>query len=113
MIIECDYRYLKLSPEEKARIVNGAGAAGAWYNFLIPNRMYGLDLTEVFNIHDYDYHVGVTLEDKKQADKRFLNNMFSVINCTGGCLAWLRRRRALKYYEAVKLGGEKAFFKGK
>lgn len=113
MIIECDYRYLKLTPEQKNKIVNGAGPSGAWYNFLIPNTLYGLSLTEVFNIHDFDYYSGVTLMDKERADTRLLDNMFSVINHTGGVLSGLRRRRALKYYEAVVIGGEKAFLKGK
>jgi len=116
-LLESSWHYKQLTPELKAQICNGAGAAGQWISSFIPNTMYGLDVEEVFNIHDFDYHVGLTLEDKNNADRRMLRNMFAVINAEKGffgkSLGFLRRRRALKYYEAVHLHGGEAFFKGK
>lgn len=102
--------YYKLTPEEKASICNGAGAKGG---IKVPNTMYGLDLTEAFNIHDYGYYVGATNADKRNEDRRMLSNCLIIINSAKGwfnrMLAPLRRRRALKYYEAVYYLGKKAF----
>lgn len=51
----------------------------------------------------YAYHVGTTLQDKREADRVFLNNMLRIIgaNTHFKPLAWLRTRRAYKYYWAV------------
>lgn len=102
--------YWSLTPEDKALICNGAGAKDG---IKVPDTMYGLDLTECFNIHDYMYHIGVSFDDKRRADRTMLINCISVINNAPGLLnkllAPLRRRRALKYYEAVYYFGGKAF----
>lgn len=102
--------YWELTPEEKAEICNGAGAKGG---IKVPNTMYGLDLTEVFNIHDYMYYMGENEDDKRKADRAMLENSMIAINKYGGWLSWFRRRRALKYYEAVVYFGAKAFYAGK
>jgi hypothetical protein len=106
----CDVGYKRLTAEEKAKICNGAGAAGRWISSFIPNTMYGLDCVEAFNIHDYDYWAGITRDDKDRADRRMLDNLLILINAKGGVLQWLRRRRAMKYYEAVHQFGDDAFF---
>lgn len=105
--------YKNILPEEKARICNGAGAAGKWISSFIPNTMYGLDCTEAFDIHDYDYEVGVSGADKDRADRNLLSNLLTLIDHRGGMLRFLRHRRAMKYYEAVREFGDEAFFKGK
>lgn len=105
--------YKNLLPEEKAAICNGAGAAGKWISSFIPNTMYGLDCIEAFNIHDYDYNVGVSRADKERADSNLLTNLLAIINHRGGLLMLPRQWRAMKYYEAVQLLGDEAFFKGK
>ena len=106
-----------LTPEQRAKICNGAGAAGAWYNFLIPNTFYGLDCREAFDRHDYAYHVGKTPQQRTLADLQMLNNLLRLVDTAEGwhnrMLAPLRRRRALKYYEAVHYRGESAFNAGK
>ncbi len=110
-LVSC-HAYKQLTDDEKAQICNGAGAAGQWISSFIPNTMYGLDCTEAFNIHDYDYYAGITQDDKNQADARLFDNLILLINNAGGILQWLRRRRAMKYYEAVHHAGDDAFFKG-
>lgn len=105
--------YKELAPEDKAKICNGMGAANSLISRWIPNTMYGLDVEEAGDIHDYGYYIGTTLEDKKSADRVFFNNMLRIINEEGGMLAPLRRRRALKYYEAVVYFGGPAFWEGK
>jgi len=57
--------------------------------------------------------VGSSDEDKKIADLRLLCNLMVLINKKGGFLKWFRRRRALKYYEAVREFGDDAFWSGK
>jgi len=105
--------YWDLGADEKATICNGMGAKDSLVSYFIPNTVYGLDLTEAGNIHDYMYHVGWTVEDKRRADEVFLNNMMRIVNHQGGWLAPLRRRRAVLYYEAVLYAGGPAFWSGK
>ena len=59
------------------------------------------------------YHVGQTVDDKQEADRVFLNNMLRLIEDASGWLKCLRRRRALKYYEAVVVFGGPAYWAGK
>lgn len=105
--------YYRLSEEDKAAICNGMGSANSILSPIIPNTMYLLDVEECGNIHDFMYYIGKTLEDKKEADRVFLNNMLRVIDAKGGWLVWFRRSRARKYYLAVKYFGGPAFWDGK
>lgn len=105
--------YWLLTPEEKSHICNGMGAKDSLLTLLIPNCFYGLDMSEAGNIHDYMYSIGLSAEDKRRADDAFLNNMMRLVNTKGGWLAWLRRRRAILYYEAVHYAGGPAFWQGK
>lgn len=107
------YGFNKLTEAEKEKICNGAGAAGDWRSCLIPNTLWGLNCLPAFDIHDYDYHVGLTAKDKLLADENMLTNILRLIRHGNYFLGFLRRRRVLKYYEAVTLAGEKAFWEGK
>lgn len=97
-------------------ICNGCGSARAKFDF-IPDSIYFLKIREACDIHDWMYHFGQTIEDKKEADRVFLNNLLRLIEATEGIfnriLKPLRRRRALKYYEAVTAFGGPAFWSGK
>jgi tRNA G37 N-methylase Trm5 len=48
--------------------------------------------------------------EKEAADRIFLNNMNRQIEASSKWLRWLRKRRALKYYFAVKWFGSTAFW---
>lgn len=87
----------------------GCGAESARVD-LVPDTVYGLCIRPACNIHDYDYGKGETLADKIQADSLFLYNMNRIIEAEGGALVWFRKRRAFKYFLAVKYKGHKAFF---
>jgi len=102
--------YYNLTPERKAVICNGAGAANDWRSSLIPNTLWGLDCTEIFDIHDYAYHVGVTPVDKLRADVNMLVNLIMKIIDDGGWFVTPRIYRASTYFVAVHLGGSDAFF---
>ena len=106
--------YWKLRPEIKEVIVNGCGAGSAMFDF-VPDNIYGLDISEACNIHDYMYHEGKTLEDKLEADRVFLNNLIRIID-SGTSWKWLRRRRkkiAYLYYNAVSKWGGPAYWENK
>jgi len=102
--------YLNLSPQVKAEIVNGAGAKGG---IKVPNTMWGLNMIEVFNIHDYDYFMGESEGDKRIADRRMLTNAIIMICNKRGFFMYARGLRAMTYFMAVAILGKKAFNKGK
>lgn len=114
--------YVASPPKEKAKICNGMGASG-WPQWLIdamnsPLFCYGVSLRECGNIHDWDYFMGLTQEDKVIADRRFGENMLRTIKHYSKCrwinpLYYLRRKRTKMCYLAVKYGGDYAFWKGK
>jgi len=93
---------------------NGCGTDG-WSAKLIPNTIYFVSIKESCCIHDHMYSVGQTIEDKKLADRVFLNNMLRIINNID---KWyyptrLARHRAKKYYNAVKYFGGASFWNSK
>lgn len=104
--------YTSASKEEKRDICNGCGAANAKFDF-VPDNIYGLSITEACQIHDWMYYKGTTNEDKIEADRIFLHNMLRIIEHHGGFLKCLLRRRAYKYYLAVKHFGSTAYWDGK
>lgn len=117
--------YWKLTLKEHKEICNGAGPKG--YGPLVPDTIWGLNITQAANIHDYMYHTGKTIKDKEEADRVFLNNMNRIIqesikkkldlNFFQALwlkqLAWLRFQRVSKYFSAVCLYGGPSFWKGK
>lgn len=114
--------YWDASPNEKAALCNGCGSKHTgWFPVRAPETMYGVDIKDACDIHDVCYHVGVTLEDKDQADREFLNNLIRLIDYApsagwkllGPILSSLRHRRAIKYYEAVQFLGGPAYWAGK
>ncbi len=110
-------QYWRLKREQPAilkKIVNGCGVGG-WKGKLIPDTILLLSIKEACNIHDFDYHTGLTLEEKKLADRKFLNNMMRIIEAGGGpeFLKRWRRTRATEYYLAVKYVGGPAFWANK
>lgn len=95
-------------------VCNGCGASGSW--FRPPAKMYGTNMVYAFHIHDWMYHKGVTIEDKEEADRVMLNNLYRLIEADSDKWykpTFLQRRRALKYYWAVKYGGGPAYWEGK
>jgi len=96
-------------------ICNGCGAANAKFDF-VPDRVYGTYIGYSCNIHDWMYNEGRSIEDKEEADRVFLNNLYRLIERDKHKWykpTWLQRRRALKYYKAVKYFGGSAFWAGK
>jgi hypothetical protein len=108
--------YTEATNEQLERVCNGCGTKG-FGGLFVPDTMWGLNITECCNIHDWMYEKGETDKEKQEADRVFLNNLLRTIEAEEGWKAWLlagvRRRRALKYYEAVRVFGGPAFWNGK
>lgn len=104
--------YWKLSKERKDAICNGCGAKGIG-GWLVPDTMWGLNVRVCCDIHDYMYSVGTTIEDKRVADRVFLNNVLRVVEDGAWILRALRRRRAKTYFFFVDTFGGPAFWDGK
>jgi len=68
--------YWIASDEEKERVCNGCGAEGG---IKFPNTMYGLDISEGCDIHDYMFFEGKTLGDFYFANMVFIWNLFVII----------------------------------
>jgi len=107
--------YWRLTPEEKEKICNGCGAKSALVDF-VPDTIWGLDISEACNIHDYCWHVAEpTWQAFHDANRLFLDNMLRLINrlTRWSWMRWLRRKRALKYYQAVEEFGRHIFWSGR
>lgn len=106
-----DYR--QATAEQKRDICNGCGTKGLG-GLITPDTLYGLSINAACDIHDWMYVFGRTIADKEEADRVFLNNMLRIIEAKSGLLLrWLRRRRAMTYYSAVRDFGGPAFWAGK
>jgi hypothetical protein len=112
--LKTKYDYDNAPSKAIEAICNGCGPAGAgWKSKVIPNTIYGLSVKEACKIHDWMYYFGESDYGKELADKVFLENMYTLIADGSWWLRFLRRRRALKYYLAVKYFGKKAYMSNK
>jgi hypothetical protein len=82
---------------------------------LVPETVYGLNITPACAIHDFMYAIGQNDQDKTDADDVFLNNLVRIIEAKtdNKILLYLRLRRAKTYYQAVKVFGGPAFWTNK
>jgi len=106
--------YFSLTKEAKEEICNGCGPKGIW-KFFIKNILKLICGKEACNIHDYMYHVGENLEDKKQSDRVFLNNLIRIIDSTTKYRFMLgfKFKIAKMAYKFVKDFGGKYFWDNK
>ena len=106
--------YTRASAAIRAAVVNGCGTGG-WKGELVPNTIYGLDVTEACNIHDWMYYAGESIQKKDLADRVLLNNLLRII-AAASSPAWLRKLRRFRahlYYKAVQRYGGPAFWADK
>ncbi len=100
--------------EQLKKACDGCGARGSW--FRLPKRMYGTLIVFACIIHDWMYWKGLTIEDKKEADRVMQNNTDRLIEEDEG--KWykpsrLQYLRSRIYYLGVSWFGGRAFWKGK
>ena len=101
--------YWYLSEKAKKQICNGCGAKGSFLAKIIPQGKF----REACNIHDYMYAIGKTDEDKKIADRVFINNLNRIVEASSPFLRPFRKLLALSYYKAVAQMGDEAFWRNK
>jgi len=103
--------YRRAAQELVEDIANGCGAAGS-IDF-VPDHILFLDTSEACNIHDWEFHWGVTVEDMHSANRAFKNNLVRIINIKGGILRRPRLLLASAAYWAVEAFGGPAFWANK
>lgn len=121
--LECSHTYRNA---EAAFIQANCNGCGARDGIDVPDTIYGLSITRACNIHDLDYKMGRTRQDKDDADDRFRRNIQRLVDhayryaprwqrvtSIARLLRWLRGWRAQTYYLAVHYHGDCAFWAGK
>lgn len=112
--------YDELSPEDKARIVNGCGPGG-WKFDVVPDNILGVTIKEPCNRHDFAYYLG---RDFDEANRNLLADIVTDIikhqreqetrigDIIDDALLRARLSIAIDYFMAVHIGGRKYFGKG-
>lgn len=106
--------FIRTAPHKLIEVCNGCGAANSRYDF-VPDTLVGAYVGYACFIHDWQYHVGITEEDKRQADKDFRENLLVLIKMESASLLviTLRYVLCLVYYLGVKHKGYESFWEGK
>ena len=87
----------------------GCGSDKAWID-LVPDKIFGLDITEACKIHDYMYVIGGSRQDKIKADKLFYRNLKTIVLNNHNLAmrkSWLATIKL--YYIAVRDFGDSSF----
>ena len=100
--------FLALDDGKRCSICNGIGASTGLSSHF-PNTVYGLNIKKAGDIHDYDYYIGGSDDDKAVADAVLLHNARVLIRRGAWILRFLRNDRVAKYYIAVRLCGKPHF----
>ena len=103
--------YWALTPAGKKEFCNGCGAKGL--GWMVPESIWGLDISEACNIHDFMYAMGIDEEDRESADRVFRNNMLRIVKTGSKWLLPFRVARVLFYYLMIQCVGGVAFWSGK
>jgi len=95
-----------------AAVVGGCGPGGAG-DMLVPDTIYLLKVTLACKIHDWCFAVWNDDAGFKKANDIFKNNLLRIIEQHGSwckALHFLRKKRAITYYKAVRHFGKPSFF---
>lgn len=100
----------KLRSQMKAAgLLNGCGPKGGWIGALVPNAVFGLDVEEFCDWHDFNYLIGGKEADRVKADWQFYEAIRErAKELTSGWKVWLRPLylvTAWAYYQAVRAKG--------
>jgi hypothetical protein len=100
----CPLQMTRLTLAQILARTNGCGREGI-EGRLVPDSIWGLDISPVCNVHDVMYQVADTREEEDYADAIFGANLISIIQQKTSFppLKWLRLRRAYKYVDAVAM----------
>ena len=101
--------YWKATAAELVELTGGCGP-GKFGDYLVPDTIWGLNITPACQIHDWCYRAGSEVS-KNDADLMFLGNIVRLIraNTNSKILSTLRYLRAMKYFVAVEEGGDSSY----
>ena len=100
--------YWNATPEQLKEVCNGCGAKGGMD---VPDRMYGLKITNSCHIHDWMFKEGITFADMMFANSIFLLNLsIEILAGSNWATKPLRLMRATKYFIAVIQFGSDAYW---
>jgi hypothetical protein len=107
---EC-WEFKSSHPDEWDTFACGPGDLG---DYLVPDSILGVSVTESCRIHDwyYRFYPGGTENDRAMADRVLLNNMLRTI-VANSSYRWVIRARcwmAHVYFKSVRKYGAPAFF---
>ena len=89
------------------------GPEGSWKARIIPRTIWGIDINVAAYVHDFYYekHKGQGEEKRLEIDCIFLIDIMRIIemNNSSAIRRNLARLRAVKYFAAVREGGEDIF----
>lgn len=107
---EC-WKFVDEHPEDFASFGCGPGGLG---DRLVPDTMYGLNISDACRIHDwyYRFYPENTEAAREMADRILKNNLLRIVRekTKSKVLRWLRERRCQTYYLMVRNFGAPAFF---
>ncbi len=106
-------------------IVNGMGSPRTWWYATHPDTMYGMDVTPVSDIHDYEYtYPGRKFKTEEEAmayrdaaDERFRDNLLKLIDrhstkvTKAEGIDEKRRQMAEDYLKMLRMAGPKTFLR--
>ena len=105
------WKFREDHPEEWKAFGCGPGGFG---DKLVPDTMYGLNVSEACRIHDwyYRFYPDSTPSARKMADYAFRNNLIRIVEAKtkNRVLRWVRKRRCQAYYAMVRALGGPAFY---
>jgi hypothetical protein len=97
-------------PEEWATFGCGPGGVG---DYLVPDTMWGLDISEACRVHDWYYRFfrDRSLDAKRLADGFMLTNTLQIVNTQSSnfFVRALRRVRCHTYHKMVKTFGKSSW----
>lgn len=103
--------YWNATEEELRSICNGCGAEGG---IKVPETMWGLNIKPCCQIHDWMFKEGKTYADFLFANAVFIMNLtITIVSFGSRWLAPFRLARATKYFLAVQVLGQDAFWVNK
>lgn len=95
----------------------GCGAGAGLGDILVPDTVYGLSVREACRIHDwyYTFWPDASETGRELADRIFRNNLLRIVRAqtSNPVLFFLRERRCLAYYAAVKNFGSLHYYTGR
>lgn len=110
--LDADPRFIETDIAELLFICNACGAKGS--RLPIPQTAWGLNIRPMCHLHDFDYHMGHTIEAKDLADRRMRNNGHRLVEQNSIWFLYTPRcRRIQTYYLFVHNFGGTAFWDGK